>query len=176
MHRQVFPTYWEWSDRVEAEAMMFGELETCFGWKVHVPSGFDPITHRPLANPRSLRNFLVQGTGSDMMRIACIMTTESGHKVCGVVHDALLITSDINKIDAEAEAVQRLMEEASEITLPGFPVRVDPKIVKYPDRYSDKRGRKMWELVTKVLEAVESWSVADSTLRKFVLTVRDGEA
>jgi hypothetical protein len=174
LHRQVFPVYWEWSDRVETEAMMFGELETPFGWKVHVPGGFDPNTRRPLANPRSLRNFPMQGTGSDMMRIACILATERGHKVCAVVHDALLIEADADEIDAEAEEVQRIMEEASEITLPRFPLRTEAKIVRHPDRYADKRGRKMWEIVLRVLECVESRE-PNPAVRNLVLSAREAE-
>jgi hypothetical protein len=98
----------------------------------------------------------MQGTGSDMMRIACILATERGHKVCAVVHDALVIEADAEAIDAEAKAVQGVMEEASELTLPGFPLRTEAKIVKYPDRYADKRGREMWNTVMRVLECVES--------------------
>jgi hypothetical protein len=134
IHKQVFTTFWEWSDRVETEAMMFSELETPFGWRVHVPGGFDPTTRKPLANPRSLRNFPCQGTGSDMMRVGCILATERGHKVCAVVHDALLVEANIDDIDEEAEAVQRIMEEASEITLPGFPLKTEAKIIRHPER------------------------------------------
>jgi hypothetical protein len=174
MHRQVFPTYWAWSDRVETEAMMFGELETCFGWKVHVPGGFDPNTRKPLANPRSLRNFPMQATGADMMRIACCLATERGHKVCAVVHDALLVESDIEAIDNEARAVQMDMEEASEYTLPGFPLRTEAKVVRHPDRYSDKRGRKMWEIVTRILDCIESRE-PDPAIRDLVLKAREGD-
>jgi hypothetical protein len=173
MHRQVFPTYWEWSNRVETEAMMFGELETAFGWKVHVPGGFDPNTRRPLANPRSLRNFPMQATGADMMRIACCLATERGHKVCAVVHDALLIEADADVIDSEAVAVQQVMEKASELTLPGFPLRTEAKVIKYPDRYTDKRGRKMWDVVMRVLECVESRE-PDPNIRGLVLRARQG--
>jgi hypothetical protein len=171
LHRRCFPTYWVWSDRVENEAMMFSELETCFGWKVHVPGGFDARTLRPLANPRSLRNFPMQSTGSEMMRIACILATERGHKVCAVIHDALLVESSLSEIETEAAEVQAVMEEASEITLPGFPLRTEAKIVRHPDHYSDKRGRKMWNLMMRVLACVEGRK-ADPDLRDRVLSVR----
>jgi hypothetical protein len=174
MHRDLFPTFWAWSDRVEAEAMMFGELETPFGWKVHVPGGFDPNTRRPLANPRSLRNFPMQGTGADMMRIACILATERGHKVCAVVHDALLIEAREDEIVAEVAAVQHDMEEASDIVLPGFPLRTEAKIVRHPDRYSDKRGRRMWDIVTRVLAAVEGQK-ADASLHDRIMSARKDE-
>ena len=34
------------------------------------------------------RNFLMQGTGAEMMRIACCLATESGIEICAPVHDA----------------------------------------------------------------------------------------
>jgi hypothetical protein len=45
------------------------------------------------------------------------------------------------------------MREASEIVLYGFALRTDAKIVRYPDRYLDERGKSMWETVTRLLES-----------------------
>ena len=47
------------------------------------------------------------------------------------------------------------MREASEMVLPGFPLRTDAKFVRYPDRYSDDRGRLMWETVTGILDDLD---------------------
>ena len=44
------------------------------------------------------------------------------------------------------------MREASELVLPGFPLRTDAKIVRYPDRYMDKRGKEMWQTVCALVE------------------------
>ncbi len=44
-----------------------GRLQTVFGWTVHVG---------PDANPRSLRNFPMQGNGAEMLRLACCLATE----------------------------------------------------------------------------------------------------
>ena len=41
-----------------------------------------------------------------------------------------------------------------EIVLDGFSLRTDAEIVRYPDRYMDKRGVKMWGTVTGILERV----------------------
>ena len=62
MHRDTFRRFWAWSDAVDTQAMLSGKLTTVFGWCVHV--GHD-------ANPRSLRNFPMQGNGAEMMRLAC---------------------------------------------------------------------------------------------------------
>ena len=43
------------------------------------------------------------------------------------------------------------MAEASRIILKGFEVRTDVKVVRWPDRYMDPRGRVMWERVMKLI-------------------------
>ena len=48
------------------------------------------------------------------------------------------------------------MAEASRVVLYGFEVRTDAKIVRYPDRYKDERGREMWDRVMSLIESVES--------------------
>ena len=47
------------------------------------------------------------------------------------------------------------MREASELVLPGFPLKTDAKIVRYPDRYMDPRGEGMWATVMGILEGIE---------------------
>jgi hypothetical protein len=43
------------------------------------------------------------------------------------------------------------MREASAVVLDGFELWTDATIVRYPDRYADGRGKRMWELVTAIL-------------------------
>jgi hypothetical protein len=47
--------------------------------------------------------------------------------------------------------MQEAMREASELVLPRFPLKTDAKVVRNPDRYSDDRGRRMWETVSGLL-------------------------
>jgi hypothetical protein len=141
MHKETFRQFWRWSDAVQDEAILAGRLSTVFGWTVH--AGDQP-------NPRSLRNFPMQGNGAEMMRLACCLATERGIGLCCPVHDALLIEADDAGIDAAVEATQQVMREASEIVLDGFHLRTDAKIVRHPDRYSDKRGQVMWETVCEL--------------------------
>lgn len=141
MHKETFCQFWRWSDGIQDEAILAGRLRTVFGWAVH--AGDQP-------NPRSLRNFPMQGNGAEMMRLACCLTTERGIGLCCPVHDALLIEADAAEIDAAVEATQQAMREASEIVLAGFQLRTDAKIVRHPDRYSDKRGQVMWQTVCEL--------------------------
>jgi hypothetical protein len=145
LHRRSYPDFWRWSDNVLDFAMLHGYLETVFGWRVHVG---------PNANPRSLRNFLMQANGAEMLRLACCLATERGIQVCGPVHDALVAEGPADSIETVVAETQRAMREASELVLPGFPLRTDAKIVRYPDRYMDGRGQRMWETVWALLEGL----------------------
>lgn len=68
------------------------------------------------------------------------------------MHDALLIEAPVNEIEAAAETTQTVMRNASEIVLDGLPLRTEAKIVRHPDRDSDKRGKAMWEVVCEMRE------------------------
>jgi hypothetical protein len=146
MHQETFKRFWQWSDRVEMEAMLGGRLRTVFGWSVH--AGTD-------ANPRSLRNFPMQANGAEMLRLACCLATERGVTVCCPVHDALLVEGPADGIDEVVTRTQEAMGEASEVVLSGFGLRTDAKIVRYPDRFSDERGRRMWETVVRLLNDLD---------------------
>ncbi|GAG51187.1 unnamed protein product, partial [marine sediment metagenome] len=124
-------------------AMLRNWLQTVFGWRVQVGSN---------ANPRSLQNFPVQGNGAEMLRIACCLATERGIKVCCPVHDALLVEGPAGEIHEVVADTQAAMAEASRTVLGGFELRADAEIVTYPNRYMDKRGRKMWDTVMSLLE------------------------
>jgi hypothetical protein len=43
------------------------------------------------------------------------------------------------------------MAEASRVVLGGFELRTDVNVVAWPNRYSDPRGRSMWEHVTSLV-------------------------
>jgi hypothetical protein len=137
-HRETYPRYWEWSDAAEMTAMLSGKLQTTFGWTVHV--GQD-------ANPRSLRNFPLQANGAEMMRLAAILSTESGLPVCAPVHDAFLVEAQDEEIESTLVEMQSHMRRASEIVLSGFSLRTDASIVRWPERYMDPRGERFWNTV-----------------------------
>ena len=132
LHRATYSTFWAWSDASLNYAMLMGSLPTVFGWTLH-------IGDRP--NERSVRNFPMQANGAEMLRLACCMATEEGIELCAPVHDAVLIMASLDRIDADVARVQDIMAEASRIVLDGFALRSDAKIVRYPDRYMDKRGK-----------------------------------
>jgi hypothetical protein len=77
--------------------------------------------------------------------------TEQGVRVVAPVHDALLIEAPLDALAATVATAQECMRKASELVLAGFPLRSDAKVVRYPDRYQDPRGIKMWDTVWAML-------------------------
>jgi hypothetical protein len=150
-HRDTFPRFWQWSELVEMRAMLLNRQRTVFGWTLHVPEGLRPGTTRAFANPRTYRNFYMQAHGAEMMRLACMMATEEGIEVCCPVHDALLVEGPSRLIGDVVLRTKQVMEQASELVMPGFRLRTDEKEVSYPRRYRDKRGKKMWGRVRGIL-------------------------
>ena len=62
-------------------------------------------------------------------------------------------------------ALQACMREASRIVLGGLELGSDAKIVRWPDRYADKRGEVMWDTVTRLLEELELGTGSRSPVR-----------
>jgi len=142
LHRETYPRYWDWSQAAVSHAMLVGWLQTVFGWRFHVGAK---------ANHRSLANFPMQANGAEMLRLACCLATERGIAVCAPVHDALLVEGPADTIEAVVRATQSAMVEASRVVLSGFELRSDTKIVRYPDRYMDPRGERLWGIVGRIL-------------------------
>jgi DNA polymerase I len=144
LHRETYPKFWRWSDGAEHHAMLLNRLHTVFGWTVRVG---------PDANPSSLRNFPCQANGAEMLRLACSLATERGVSIVAPVHDALMVEGLEWEIDAIVAEIQAAMAEASAVVLDGFRLRSDAKVVRWPDRYMDDRGREFWDRVMALLPA-----------------------
>jgi DNA polymerase I len=142
LHHETYRTFWKWSDAVVDYALLHGRLFTVFGWTVRIG---------PKVNPRMLRNFPMQANGAEMLRLACSLATERGVRVVAPVHDALLIEAPLEALEVAVETTRECMRKASEVVLAGFPLRSDAKVVRYPDRYQDPRGTRMWETVWATL-------------------------
>jgi hypothetical protein len=148
-HRDLCAQYWKWSDDWVAHALQTGVVQTAFGWQYQIGL-LEPV------NTRSLRNWPIQSAGADILRIACILAARRGIKVVAPVHDAVLIEAPVEHIEADVSLMREIMRRASRIVLNKdtsgtHELRTDYKIVRYPDRYRDKRGAEIWDHVTKHL-------------------------
>jgi hypothetical protein len=142
-HREMFAQYWQWSNDWVQHALQTGTMRTAFAWTCR--TGITEF------NERSIRNWPVQATGADILRIACILATRHGIRLLAPVHDAVLIEAPIDQIEIEVARMQEFMRQASRIVLGKHELRTDFTIIRYPDSYSDKRGADIWTEVQQLL-------------------------
>jgi DNA polymerase-1 len=145
-HHHTFPVFWRWNDHAVMFAMSHGYLPTVFDWRVHVGH---------VSNARSLGNYPMQANGAEMMRLAACLTVERGLEVLCPVHDAFLIMAPFDRLDHDIAVMRTAMAEASRIVLGGFELNTDVSITRWPNRYMDKRGVKMWGKVMEELSALD---------------------
>ena len=113
-HRGLFSKYWAWVEDWIAHALNTGVC-TRVGWTCR--TGITEF------NARSIGNWPVQSTGADILRIACIEGHRRGLQLCGSVHDAMLIESSLERIDADVALMQEIMRRASRVVLGGHELR-----------------------------------------------------
>ena len=147
-HHEVFAQYWRGSDDWLQHSLQTGIMRTAMGWTCR--TGILEL------NARSIRNWPVQSTGADILRIACIMATRRGVKLLAPVHDAVLIEAPVARIEADAALMREIMRRASRIVFNAaadgpHELRTDAEVVRHPDRYSDKRGCGFWNQVLELL-------------------------
>jgi hypothetical protein len=147
-HREQFTQYWAWSDDWVQHALRTGVMRTAFGWTCH--TGITEF------NAHSIRNWPIQATGADILRIACILGTRHGIRLLAPVHDAVLIEAPVERIEADVALMREIMRRASRIVLNAdaagtHELRTDYTIVRYTNRYSDPRGAAIWNHVLQLL-------------------------
>ena len=141
-HRRVHPRFWEWRDQQVQNAMLERQIETVWGWPLH-------ITTSP--NKRTLYNFPMQGNGAEMLRLAAWRLCEVGLVPCMLVHDGILFELDN---DEQVEQAIEIMRSAGREVCNGFEIGVDvDKKLIGGARYYDKRPK-----------AIEMWATIIDTL------------
>jgi hypothetical protein len=89
-----------------------------------------------------------------MLRLACSLATERRIQVIAPVHDALAVEAEAGSLEETVAETQDSMAKASEAVLRGLRLRLDVKIIRWPDRYADDRGSEFWDRIMKLL----AWS------------------
>jgi hypothetical protein len=163
LHRGLFSQYWAWSDDWFHHALSTGVMRTPFGWQC--------VTGITELSERSIRNWPIQSTCADIFRLAYVWGTRHGLKLIAPVHDAVLLESTDDRIEADVALMREIMRRASRIilnpTVDGtFELRTDYKIIRYPDRFIDKRGIELWETVLKLLDERQLRQQQEAAARK----------
>jgi hypothetical protein len=159
-HRLIYEVYWNWVGAYVEEALITGVAYTASGWSMHVMPKRDSKhpNRAPEINLRSIGNFPVQGTGSDILRVTCINLYRAGIRIAAPVHDAIFIRCKLAEIArVEASAKQIMIDSAEEVLQCGVPIRVDCQTTAYPEFYpADLEGKngkkpasgaKLWRLI-----------------------------
>jgi hypothetical protein len=147
-HRGLFSQYWRWSEDWLHHSLDSGTMHTVFDWEC--------ATGIVEFNERSIRNFPVQANCADLFRLAYVWGTRHGLTLIAPVHDAVLLESTEDRIEADVVLMREIMRRASRVVLNStatgtIELRTDVKIVRHPDRYTDKRGIELWETVLKLM-------------------------
>jgi hypothetical protein len=146
-----FHRFADWSDTVCDHAGLDLDLATPFGWHMQCPSDM---------NPRTIKNFPVQSTGSEILHVLCILAERRGIEVVAPVHDALMAEGPVDQIEDVAIALDQAMGDASALVLGGYRLPTDKQIILPGGRYFEKRGKTMWETVNRLLTKLETEKVA----------------
>jgi hypothetical protein len=140
--RLQFGRFEDYAEGILDHAGLNGFLLTEFGWFMRCPLG---------SNPRTLRNFPIQSTGSEILHVACILAERRGIEIVAPIHDAILVEGDLADAEDLADAVDRLMRDAAAVVLRGHELPTDRQIIKPGERYFDERGEAMWKTVNGLL-------------------------
>jgi len=152
LHKKTFFEFWKWSDDTVSRALLRRKIIAPLGWQYHVRSqDWDEHGRKKGPNQRSLMNFPMQAAGSEMMRMATILIAKAGITCCAVVHDAWLISSDVDDIEKTVDRTRECMTEASKIVLKGYALKTDAETFRHPERFPEKRGIELWNMLQEML-------------------------
>ena len=145
-YRQVYKQFWGWSENLYNHSISSNIIQTILGWRLNVQKDL---------NPRSLKNFPMQATAAEMLRIACIRMRLAGISLCAPVHDAVLIEAPEDQIESAVGVAQGCMVQASKDVLHGFALTSDADIFTYPRRFLDEGSQAFWDEVMAILAEVK---------------------
>lgn len=143
---RIYPVFDAWLKRVLNKARMGKTIHAALGWPIQI-KGCDDRRGTYL-------NFPMQANGAEIMRLATIYIIDNELELCAIIHDAFMILSPANRIDDDMLTLSECMRRASRVVLRGFELRLDPKVILYPQRYeADKRSRQQWDdLISRAMQ------------------------
>jgi hypothetical protein len=130
-----YPVLNAWLNRVVTKAAHCIPITCVHGWSL-------TATGRK-GEERTFLNFPMQANAAECMRLVVVRASAAGLRLIGVAHDSFLIEAPIDQIEQHVARLQEIMHGVSR-DLFGGELRADCKpedIVRYPDRFADKRER-----------------------------------
>jgi DNA polymerase I len=147
--RATFSTFFTWSDTFAYRGLCAAPLWSPLGWR------FWPQYWKDDDPPdRTCRNFPVQSTGADIMRISAIRALEAGIRIYAIVHDEFVIEAPDGDIDQAVETMGEIMMKATE-DIVGVSIPVDCYPLRHGDPYYDEDGEADFKMLMGMLEEIE---------------------
>jgi DNA polymerase I len=144
--RARFRRFEEYVRHVQDCAGLNLEIATPFDWRLQCPPG---------TNPRTIRNFPIQSTGSEILHALCILAEWRRIKLVAPIHDAVVAEGELADAEDLARELDRLMRDASAVVLRGHELPSGYQIIRPGERYFDERGEAMWKTVTGLVAKLE---------------------
>jgi hypothetical protein len=118
-YKRRYRTLWEWFESVVMTAYTTRYLESPLGWPLMVGPDLDSFT---------LRNHLIQATGGDVLRAACLHAQDAGLNTIATLHDSILLEVGANQAEVEAaELAVRMTRGAQDVI--GIPIPAEVEFI-----------------------------------------------
>jgi hypothetical protein len=126
-----YRAYFRWQDAAVTTAIFNQRIESEFGSMMAVHQN---------TPQRTLKNWLHQTGGSDMLRISTVAGTRAGIMVIAPVHDAVWIMAPLKDLDDAIATMTRIMVQASVTVIRGLAIPVEVSaVVRWPNCLGDVR-------------------------------------
>ncbi|OJY30928.1 MAG: hypothetical protein BGO98_29665 [Myxococcales bacterium 68-20] len=139
----AYPECRDFGNRVYVTSQMRGRMRAELGWKMWVT----PLTNEEL----SIKNWPIQACAAEILKVAVVLAFRRGIRLCGALHDAVLVECREQDVDSTTKQITAVMQEASANVLGGFELAVDVKAFAHPDHFHDKRGVDTWNEIREAL-------------------------
>ena len=148
VHQREFNKFWDWQMRMVDKFTYDCKYETTNGWTYKLPRGstFREWGQQDGYSEATLKNWICQATGCEILRRAMRKIDAMGHKIIGLMHDELIVEclSEFIQYDGDTmvQSIQEAMEEASYEIL-GWRIRTDATVIGPGERFKPKSEEDM---------------------------------
>ena len=136
LHKKIYSQYWAWIKTLDTAIGKHRPLFTSDGWGIQT-------TRQYII---SLRNFLVQGTGASILRLACLLALKKNLTVIAPLHDAIYIEHREGDVES-IELLKKCMNAAVETLLPGLTIHLDTETHTHNDVWVEEKAEKTYKII-----------------------------
>ncbi len=139
--KKTYPSYYKWNSGAVAVATSRKYFTTKYGWRYGTAF---------IEKDNTLKNWLMQSHGAEVMRKAMIAIDEAGIEINMPVHDAILFQVGRRGCAEKFRLVKKLMEQAAKDVL-GAPIPVELKIIR-KQFDQEEADQEKWNRIMSIYE------------------------